>query len=503
MSDECWAYCWPQSVQPGERVELRVSAVGSVDVTVLRIAGVDRSADVVALEQAGVPASAHGFDEDAYSSGCAWPSALDLDTTGWQPGVHLVSVRPSGEPVADGRANAWAYVVVRPTEPQAPRVLMMASNTWNAYNDVGGENLYTRSVRQSYRRPLPPELVRKELGAGERYAQVTPGQRRLDDFRSYSRSHGTGGWHGAAGFATYDERFLRWCAAESIDIDVVLDRDVHADADLLSGYATAVSVGHDEYTTWEQRDALDAFIAGGGDVVFLSGNAHYWQVRVETDVEPGDAMACFKHRYEEDPVFATDDRSRLTSIWSDPLIGRPENQLTGVSFTRGGYARMADKVRHGSGGYRVHRPEHRLLAGTDLGWGDELGADHTVVGYECDGCDMTLVDGRPAPTGLDGTPASFEIVATAPAEPFDERSTLAPLADGGRWELEWHAEKVLGDTSPEAQQRLRWGHAVLGEWTHESGGRVCTTGCTDWVFGLADETVATVTRTMLGASSVD
>ena len=215
-------------------------------------------------------------------------------------------------------------------------------------------------MRQSYRRPLPPEFVRKEAGSGERYAQLTPGQRRLDDFRSYSRTHGTGGWHGAAGFATYDERFLRWCAAEAIDVDVVLDRDVHADGSVLDGYDTAVSVGHDEYTTWEQRDALDRFVASGGDVVFLSGNAHYWQVRVETDLEPDDAMACFKHRYHEDPVFASEDVSRLTSIWSDPLIGRPENQLTGVSFTRGGYARMADKVRHGSG--RLPRPPARASA---------------------------------------------------------------------------------------------------------------------------------------------
>lgn len=500
MGVECWAYCWPQSVVAGERVELRTSAlVSAVDLTVIRVQGRERAADVAVHDAAGLAVDDHGFAEDAFTSGCPWPPVADLDTSGWEPGVHLVSVRPAGQPVADGRANAWAYVVVRPTKPLARRVLMMASNTWNAYNDVGGENLYTRSVRQSYRRPLPPEFVRKELGTGDRYAQVEPGQRRLDDFRSYSRAHGTGGWHGAAGFATYDERFLRWCAAQDIDIDVILDRDLHADATVLHGYDVAVSVGHDEYTTWEQRDALDRFVAAGGDLVFLSGNAHYWQVRVETDVEPGDAMACFKHRYQEDPVFGSEDMSRLTSIWSDPLIGRPENQLTGVSFTRGGYARMADKVRHGSGGYRVHRPEHRLLAGTGLGWGDELGAAHTVVGYECDGCDMTLVDGRPEPTGIDGTPATFEIVATAPAEPFDERSTLAPLAQGGRWELEWHAEKVLGATDPDAQQRLRWGHAVLGEWVHPAGGRVCTTGCTDWVFGLADDAVATITRTMLDA----
>ena len=27
-------------------------------------------------------------------------------------------------------------------------------------------------------------------------------------------------------------------------------------------------------------------------------------------------------------------------MWSDPLVGRPESEMTGVSFTRGGYAHM-------------------------------------------------------------------------------------------------------------------------------------------------------------------
>jgi hypothetical protein len=110
---------------------------------------------------------------------------------------------------------------------------------------------------------------------------------------------------------------------------------------------------------------------------------------------------------------------------------------------------------------------------------------------------MTLVDGNPEPTGIDGTPASFEIIATSPVQPFDEHSTLAPLAEGGRHELEFHAERLIGGTDAASQRRLRHGYAVLGTWIHGSGGSVVTTGCTDWVFGLTDPTVARVTRNML------
>ena len=84
-----------------------------------------------------------------------------------------------------------------------------------------------------------------------------------------------------------------------------------------------------------------------------------------------------------------------------------------------------------------------------------------VVGYECDGCELTLVDGLP--TGPDG----FEVVATAPATPFDRHTTPLPLAPGGRYELEFHAERLGTHLPPDA---LRHGHAVLGPYDPGHGG---------------------------------
>ncbi len=489
------AFCWPQSIAPADGLDLFVSARGSVDIAVTRVDGRAPEFDTPIVALAGVEAEPQAAGDDVGRTGCDWTAMHQFDTTDWSPGLYLVAVTPQGVAPSATVDTSWAYVVVRPSRPRHRRVLMLATNTWNAYNDWGGANLYTSATHLSYRRPLPAGFLRKAVGAGERFAQTASGQRSLADFQAYTREHGYTTWHGAAGFAAYEERFVRWSIANDVEIDIVLDRDVHADPTLLDGYDMAVSVGHDEYTTWEQRDHLDSFVADGGRLVFMSGNAHYWQVRIEDDT-----MVCFKHRYEDDPVLADKDQQRarrVTSIWSDPLIGRPENELTGVSFIRGGYARMASRVRNGSGGYTVHRPEHRFLDGTGLGWGDILGADATVVGYEADGCDMTLVDGVPVPTGVDGTPATFEILASSPVQPFDESSTLAPLAEGGRYELEFHAERLLGSIDHASQARLSRGHAVFGTWTHSSGGWVVTTGCTDWVFGLSDETVAQVTRNML------
>jgi len=149
-------------------------------------------------------------------------------------------------------------------------------------------------------------------------------------------------------------------------------------------------------------------------------------------------------------------------MWADPLLGRPEAALTGVTFTRGGYHRVHGSVPAGTAAYEVHHPEHWLLEGTGLRRGDLLGAAVGVVGYECDGCELTMTDGLPVATGKGGTPAGFEVVATAPAIPSDALTTPLPIPDGGRYELEFHAERLLGDDSPANRAQFRNGHAVLG-----------------------------------------
>ena len=100
-----------------------------------------------------------------------------------------------------------------------------------------------------------------------------------------------------------------------------------------------------------------------------------------------DSMICYKTDARvADPVAGSAQQHLLTSCWSDPLIGRPETSTIGLTFTRGGYHRVGDAVPRGAGGYTVVAPEHWVFAGTDLRYGDEVGARATAVGYEVDGC---------------------------------------------------------------------------------------------------------------------
>ncbi len=317
-----FGWCWPQSVRPGESVTLHVEGDRPVEVAVVRDGLTPRL-------QRRVPGS-----DRTITTGEDWP-----------PGLYLVLLD-------DAAPTAWFVV-----RGAAAIVLELATNTWNAYNDVDGPNLYTGAVEVSFARPLAPGMLAK--------ADDTPRVGRRGYGRA-TRDQELTSWHGMAGWAGQERRFVRWAEANGLDIGYATNHDLEQHPDVLAGCRLLLSVGHDEYWTWGMRDTVDAFVAAGGNVAFLSGNTCYWQVRVE-----GDVMVGYKHRHAEDPV-----QSHLTTtMWADPITGRPEAEMTGVSFTRGGYHRIASSVPNGTGGYEVHRPEHWMLAGTELRRGDQLGAD--------------------------------------------------------------------------------------------------------------------------------
>ena len=195
-------------------------------------------------------------------------------------------------------------------------------------------------------------------------------------------------------------------------------------------------------------------------------------------------MVSWKDAYAQDPYYASGEHRLLSTMWCNRLVRRPENQLTGVSFAYGGYSRFFDQFPDSKGAYTVHRPDHWLFEGTGLKRGDLLGARDKIVGYECDGCEMELKDGLPVPTHRDGTPESFEVLATAPAGLTD--------FDGS---MDMVGEALYGRGS--RRRPAQPGAAVLG--VYGQGGTVVTCGCTNWTDGLrgGDRAVERITGNIL------
>jgi hypothetical protein len=250
------------------------------------------------------------------------------------------------------------------------------------------------------------------------------------------------------------------------------------------------------------RDTVDAHLQRGGNLAMFSGNAVYWQVRYEDD---GRTMVCHKYAAREnDPVMGTDRQRQLTSIWSDPLVGRPENRLTGLSFCRGGYVRFGSAVPRSTGAYSVWRPKHWAFEGTGLRYGDALGLGSYIIAYEVDGCEFTLRDGLPYATGAEGTPKDMEILATSPAHLIsngpDGNETVVPLSydPDAMGDLQFTAQTLLGAATPENTARYTNGNAVMGTFRHPGGGTVFNAGTADWAYGLdRDADVQRVTRNVM------
>ena len=472
-------YCWPQSGIAGQKIGLAISAdQPTCDVQVARI-GLEEH---VVARFAHVPVTNHELPADVAERGCGWPTSIEIEIDpAWDSGFYLVRLVVPGDQTAD------AFFVVRSTAPRRA-LLVLSTSTWAAYNDWGGPSFYTGGHISSQQRPLPTGFLDKP--DPHRYRVATMADLPQAEVAAYFGDHSY--WSCAAGWANWERLFVSWAERNGFAFDYATSLDLATDPSILEPYELYLSVGHDEYWSASMRDAVEGWVESGGFAAFFSGNTAFWQVRFEG---PDNAMVGYKMAFEHDPVMGTPDQPSVSTMWSDPLTGRPENELTGVSFTRGGYAHTRAAPR-GSGGYNVWRPRSWAFDGISLLPGDIVGAEPVVVGYECDGCELTLRDGLPVATGADGTPPTFEVLATAPARLWLTEDLPAALSDDYVGELNWVAHRLAGADSEANRARFANGRAVMGTFTR-GGGTVFTVGCTDWAYGLDDPDIDRITRNVV------
>lgn len=474
-------YCWPQSGRSGDEIALHVSGEGECVVRIVRVGKTEQ--EVATKECAAVR---QGVPQDAASAGCRWLPALHLKIEPhWPSGFYRVDLSHGAD-----RAEAFFVVKAPVGDTSHDGILVLSTSTWAAYNDWGGDSFYTGGHTVSQDRPLPRGFLKKEDPRRLRNA-------RFIEFTEADRAElaasRLSGWSMSAGWANWEQLFVEWAEQQGLQLAYGVSQDLVDDADLLRDSSLYISVGHDEYWCSEMRDRVESYVEAGGNALFLSGNTSFWQARYE-----GDCWVSYKMEPESDPMFDADGAPALSTMWSDPLVGRPENHMTGVSFTRGGYANMPNSPA--GGGYTLVQPEHWAFDGVvDLK--AKLGEVSKVVGYECDGCEFVEVGGRLRPTGYDGTPSEFEILAIAPARLWETQHLPDNLRDDYVGELNWVTRRLEGEDSAANLERYGKGHAVMGTM-RKGRGQVFTVGCTDWAYGLDEPAVAQVTRNVIRAFSV-
>ena len=363
-----WGYADRHSVDTGETFNLMLStgpdhAKVNGKVEIYRIGhhpgepGPDRK---LVWRSPSVAVSQQAVEITAAAIGAGWPAELeDIATNGWTSGYYALDFIDD----SDGNRDAnVAYIVVtnaaRMDEAKRGDILLLLStNTWQAYNEWGGYSFYSSdfigSAAQAltFDRPCGPEFFEYEY------------------------------------FLTL---WLEKLAAEhGWKVDYATNFDIHGDPAFTENYRLLISGAHNEYWSLAEFKAMHRRIfALGKNTMFLGADAAYWQVRyadVNQGSDPqarGRQMICFKTA--DDPVFWRPSPApqdvQITTLFRED--GRwPETMLTGAAY-QGWFSQEGTPMPV----YPYYAVDTGLPFFTGTGYrpGDPIG---DFVGYEWDNSD--------------------------------------------------------------------------------------------------------------------
>lgn len=500
-------YCYTDrlSAYPGETVRLHASSSGGSCTLEIARVGLDRK---VVFRQEGLAPGDHPTPEHADRDGCNWPAATEFVVgADWQSGYYdVVLTDAAGE-----AAHHFVCVKPRRNGPRAKAALVLATNTYHAYNYFGGANAYcdvaglmnrTKKLAEamedgigvlSTQRPFAPAIVAAPADVPR---LVTARKRGFRERPFVERMPGASPYDRSAGFLNkWEHAFVRWAEAEGLPLDTFSDFDLDTEPGVLDPYAVLIVVGHSEYWSARQRDCVETFVDRGGRFAIFSGNTAFWKVRFD---EGGKSFICHKWRGFENDSLAKRDPQGATHLWSHKTFARPEASITGLTFLFGGYHRLGGCVARGQAGYTVYNERHWALEGCDLFYGDVIGDDIPFLGYENDGCRFHFDrNGRPQPLPELGVPANLEIIALAPTAFGEDLSSGYPMLIPPE-NLSIIAREVFGEEGAEAEDRILRGHAVMASFRRGKG-EVFNGGTTEWAHGLAADNpfVVQITRNVL------
>ena len=261
-----------------------------------------------------------------------------------------------------GEVGAIIFVV-RNDSSHSDILVQTSDPTWQAYNDYGGNSLYTgspvgRAYKVSYNRPVKPPVGTST---------------QLDFFyREYP--------------------ILHWLESNAYDVTYSTGVDTDRNGALITQHRIFMSVGHDEYWSGAQRANVEAARAAGVNLAFFSGNEVFWKTRWEPSIDgsntPYRTLVCYKETSANARIDPLDSGSSptWTGFWRDARFsppadgGRPENALTGMMSQVSAPQDNAITVPQADGRMRFWR--NTSIA--TLGPGQVATLPQSTLGYESD-----------------------------------------------------------------------------------------------------------------------
>ena len=372
-------YCWPLSAAPGDTVTFYVSSTAAYQCTFMRYHRVGNDNVGTPLDTvADLPALVQAAPDSAWK-GCEWaPGFTFVVPAGWTSGIY------GAELSASGLSTFRISFVVKPAPgAHGDFAVLSNTNTWSAYNDWGGRSKYTSTPAH-------------ELG----FLRPNPS----------ARPTGTSATNHQARAELW---VLDWLANSGYACDVYTDYDLHQGIPGLACYKGFILNTHPEYWSVEMYDHLEGYLDGGGNLLYMGGNAMYERVVYSAD---GKHLAFFPEYWDGTR------QARRFSYYRNLDPPRPEREVLGVAYRSDCYPTY--------GGLQVLDAAHRFFAGTGASNGDTVG----VSGINGGGASGWEMD-----TSIPGLAADGVIVTCSGA---DDRGSPPANIDC------WRAARTRADTAP-------------------------------------------------------
>jgi hypothetical protein len=278
---------------------------------------------------------------------------------GWVSGYYLIKLH-------DAATDTASYVVfiVRDDSSDAPALVQASTNTWQAYNTWGDASVYG------------------SFGADRKYIPKTRRAYRVSYDRPYDVSINSSNNYGAGEFLSWEYNFVRWAESMGYEMAYTTNVDVSERPETLLRHRAFVSLGHDEYWTKGERDAVEQARDSGVSVAFFGGNEAYWQARLEQSSGGTDRRVLTVYKDAARDPLAREKPEETTILFADPPLSRPQSLLSGVAY---GSNATPD--------YQPWRPaatDSWVFDGTGIDSGEAFPG---IVGYEYD--HMAAGDARP------------------------------------------------------------------------------------------------------------
>lgn len=321
-------------------------------------------------------------DPDTGLIECNWTLGPAADSNyQWNVPTSAVSGVYIAKIVSVAKNNASYIIFVVRDDARATDIVFQTSDTtWQAYNYYPGN----REVTPPANPPDPTNTYSVEYSGMSLYNQRTFGRQlqpivngegvRQGRRVSFNRPYLPDNFlieKSAGQFFSWEYNMVRWLERNGYDVSYISDIDTHS-ANNLNGRFSAgkhklfLSVGHDEYYSWEMRENLEQARNRGINPMnlgFLSANTSFWQIRLDkssaTNTAPADTDYRTITAYKEyardgnaaaaDPYFTNSnsaDNYLITNEWRKNLDNtgtcpgggsscykKPEDELLGVQYS--------------------------------------------------------------------------------------------------------------------------------------------------------------------------